>query len=263
VSKRIIFVCRRNAHLSQMAEALARIWAGGTVHAYSAGVAPSREVNQRAIEAMRDIGYDLRDHRPAAMSAYSADHFHVVVLIGCRTDHAPRADRLESWDEIPDPGNGVLDVFRVVRDLLAERVRRLLGPAVTITRDRNSIKAALLAKQAKPVPMRVVASLAHHQLHSELPPDTAHALNDTAFALSQVADIYGLAAAGRLRRLSQEDIAGGRFEDGGATFRSGAGTLFSSVSMRRGEILDAVVALKKAREAHPTANVESDRPAKS
>jgi arsenate reductase len=259
VNKRIMFVCRRNSTLSQMAEALARIWGEGAVHAYSAGVAPSRQVNQRAIEAMRDLGYDLRDHRPAAVSAYSADHFHVLVLIACRTEQPPSADRFEAWDDIPDPGNGVLDVFRVVRDLLAERVRRLLGPAITITRDRKSIKAALLANQAKPVPMRVVASLAHHQLHSELPPDTAHALNDTAFALSQVGGIYFPAAAGRLRRLSQEELAGGRFEDGGAAFRSRAGALITSVSMRRGEILDAVHALKKTRAA----NLESGETAKS
>jgi hypothetical protein len=210
-------------------------------------VAPARALNQRAIEAMRDLGYDLRDHRPAALSAYSAEHFNVVVLIGCSIDGAPRADRFESWDEIPDPGNGVADIFRVVRDLLAERVRRLLGPAVTITRDHKSIKAALLASQAKPVPMRVVASLACHQLHGELPLDTAQALNDTAFALGQVGDIYCPAPAGRFRRLPPEHLAGGRFEDGGASFRSSAGVQFHSLSMRRGEILDAIHALRKAR----------------
>jgi arsenate reductase (thioredoxin) len=257
MKKRILFVCRCNSSRSQMAEALARIWAHGAVHAYSAGVAPAREVSARAIEAMRDIGYELRDHRPTPVAAYSGDRFNVVVLISCDTDRALHADRLEFWHDIPDPTNGGLDVFRVVRDLLAERVLRLLGPAATITRDRNSVKAALLANQAKPVPLRVAASLAHHQLHGGLPPNMGQALNDTAVSLGQVADVYFLTAARRLRRLAQEDIGGGRFEDGGAAFRCADGRLFTSLSMRRSEILDAIGALKTAQEALQTAKSES------
>jgi arsenate reductase len=249
VRKRILFVCRSNSSQSQLAEALARIWAHGAVHAYSAGIAPSREVNPKAIAVMRELGYDLRDHRPTAVSVYQADHFDVAVLIDCKIDQTLRADRFESWNNLPDPTDAEIDLFRLLRDLLAERVRDLLGPAVTITRDPKSVKAALIASQAKPMPMRVAAALAYHEVHGKLPPNTAQALNDMAYALSQVGDVYYLTERQRLRRLAQEDIAAGAFEDSGATLRTGTGRRFTSLSMRRGEILDAIAALKKAHES--------------
>lgn len=57
--KTILFVCVENSNRSQMAEAFARIHGGGRVHAASAGSRPSGRVNPKAIEAMKELGYDL------------------------------------------------------------------------------------------------------------------------------------------------------------------------------------------------------------
>jgi protein-tyrosine-phosphatase len=249
VTRRILFVCERNSNRSQMAEALTGVWARGAVHAYSAGIAPAREVERQAIEVMRELGYDLGGHRPTPVTAYAADHFDVMVLIDCEPPPAPRAGRVESWRNIPDPTEGAPDVFRVVRDALAERVRLLLGPRVTITRNPQSVKAALLASQAKPVPMKVAASLAHHVLPGKRAQEMPQALNQAAAELSRAGDVYYRTATGRLRRVAPEDLSGGWFEDGAAIFRSADGSTLTSLSMRRGELLDAISTLKQARTA--------------
>ena len=54
-----VFVCVENSNRSQMAEAFARL-AG--IEAYSAGSRPSGKVNPKAIESMREVGYDLSSH---------------------------------------------------------------------------------------------------------------------------------------------------------------------------------------------------------
>jgi arsenate reductase (thioredoxin) len=249
MTTRILFVSQSNASRSQMAEALARIWASGTAHAYSAGIRPSREIGARAIVSMRELGYDLRDHRPLPVKAFAGEDFDVVVLIGCRSAEPLRGARFELWDDIPYPAGGGPDLVRLLRDMLAERVRRLLGPRATITRDRGSMKTVLLASQARPVPMRVATALAHHQLYGSLSTRNDEILDRTAFALSQVAGVYILSGTHRLRRFAQEDTAGGNFEQGGDAFRSRAGTLFAPVSMPRGKILGAIGALERSRDA--------------
>ena len=59
--RRVLFVCVENSNRSQMAEAFARMHGAGKVEAYSAGSRPSGRVNPRAVEAMKEVGYDL-DH---------------------------------------------------------------------------------------------------------------------------------------------------------------------------------------------------------
>ena len=62
--KRVVFVCVENSNRSQMAEAFARIHGAGKVEAVSAGSRPCGRVNPKAIEAMKEIGYDLPNMRP-------------------------------------------------------------------------------------------------------------------------------------------------------------------------------------------------------
>ena len=60
--KNILFVCIENSNRSQMAEAFARIHGGEKVEAHSAGSRPSGVVNPKAIDSMREKGYDLARH---------------------------------------------------------------------------------------------------------------------------------------------------------------------------------------------------------
>jgi aquaporin Z len=65
--KRILFVCVENSNRSQMAEAFARMHGAGRVEAYSAGSRPSGRVNPRAVEFMKEVGYELTWHQSKAL----------------------------------------------------------------------------------------------------------------------------------------------------------------------------------------------------
>jgi arsenate reductase len=124
--KRFLFVCVENANRSQMAEAFARIHGGPGVEAYSAGSSPSGRVHPTAIEAMRELGYDLGAHRSKDLNDLPDVEFDVVVTMGC-DDACPnvRSQRREDW-EIPDPRSLSAGEFRAIRDRIEAKVRELL-----------------------------------------------------------------------------------------------------------------------------------------
>jgi protein-tyrosine-phosphatase len=124
--KRVLFVCVENANRSQMAEAFARILGGPCVAAYSAGAQPSGTVNSKAIEAMTELGYDLSAHESKSLDALPELTFDFVATMGCG-DACPmvRARQRADWS-IPDPKHLPADEFRVVRDLIRDKVRAML-----------------------------------------------------------------------------------------------------------------------------------------
>lgn len=125
--KRIVFVCVENSNRSQMAEAFARRHGAGRVEAHSAGSRPSGRVNPRAIEFMRERGYDLANHQAKSLSELPPVEYDVAVTMGCG-DACPlvRAKRREEW-HIPDPKEMPPDQFRAVRDLIEGKVTTLLA----------------------------------------------------------------------------------------------------------------------------------------
>ncbi len=124
---RVVFVCVENSNRSQMAEAFARIHGPKNLEAYSAGSRPSGKINPKAIDMMKEVGYDLAKHKSKSLSDLSAVKFDVAVTMGCG-DECPfiRSQRRENWD-IPDPKNMPPDQFRDVRDLIERKVKDLLG----------------------------------------------------------------------------------------------------------------------------------------
>lgn len=124
--KRLLFVCVENSNRSQMAEAFARIHGAG-IDAASAGSRPSGRVNPRAVEFMREVGYDLATHVSKPLDAFNGQEIDVAVTMGCG-DSCPlvRAGRREEWN-IPDPKELPDDEFRRVRDLIEAKVKALLA----------------------------------------------------------------------------------------------------------------------------------------
>jgi len=124
--KRLLFVCVENSNRSQMAEAFARVHGGAKVEAYSAGSRPSGKVNPKAIDAMRELGYDLSSHRSKSLSEIPDIEFDFVATLGCG-DECPfvLAKQREDWD-IPDPKDMPPKEFRAVRDLIEKKVKAAL-----------------------------------------------------------------------------------------------------------------------------------------
>jgi len=126
----VLFVCVENSNRSQMAQAFARMEASDKgwdeLIALSAGSSPSGRVNPRAIESMRELGYDLASHESTSLDVLPDMEFDCVVTMGCG-DACPQigARRREDW-EIPDPRDLEPAEFRKVRDRIRCEVAELL-----------------------------------------------------------------------------------------------------------------------------------------
>lgn len=125
--KQVVFVCVENSNRSQMAEAFARIHGVGKIEAHSAGSRPSGRVNPKAIEAMKECGYDLTTHTSKGLDAFNGQEAEVVVTMGCG-DECPLvlAKKREEW-KIPDPRDMTPEEFRGVRDLIELKVKELIA----------------------------------------------------------------------------------------------------------------------------------------
>ena len=120
-------MCVENANRSQMAEAFARILGGAAVKAYSAGSRPSGVVNPKAVEVMRELGYDLSIHGSKSLDDLPDVAFDFVATMGCG-DACPMVQAKQRVDwSIPDPKDLPLDEFRGVRDLISDKVQATLN----------------------------------------------------------------------------------------------------------------------------------------
>ena len=126
-NKLVLFVCVENSNRSQMAEAFARMHAGDGFAAASSGSRPSGRVNPRAVEYMREVGYDLTTHTSKSLDQFNGQEVEVAVTMGCG-DECPlvKAKRREEW-QIPDPKEMPPEQYRAVRDLIERKVRELLA----------------------------------------------------------------------------------------------------------------------------------------
>jgi arsenate reductase len=126
--KKILFVCIENSNRSQMAQAFATIHSKGQVQAFSAGSRPSGKINPKAIEAMKELGYDLSTHSSKSLEEVREyAPFDYVVTMGCG-DACPWMPAKQHIDwEIPDPRDMAPEDFRKVRDLVEAKVLEIMG----------------------------------------------------------------------------------------------------------------------------------------
>jgi len=75
---------------------------------------------------MRELDYDLSQHRSKSLSEIPDLEYDVVITMGCG-DECPfvRARHREDW-EIPDPKALPKEGLRAVRDLIESKVKTLL-----------------------------------------------------------------------------------------------------------------------------------------
>jgi arsenate reductase (thioredoxin) len=131
----VLFVCIHNAGRSQMAAALLAHHAGDAVVVRSAGAVPADEVNPAVVEAMAEVGIDLRagGARPKALDDAVVQASDVVITMGCG-DECPYypGQRHLDW-ALPDPAGLDVDAIRPIRDEIDHRVRALLRELTTTT----------------------------------------------------------------------------------------------------------------------------------
>lgn len=119
---RVFFVDTGNASASQFAEAFA-LQEG--LHAESGGTFPAGDITREALEAMDEKGIDLRGCRPKLIDPSRLHSFDRVVLLGGMFPPAWREGaRIEEW-EVLNPAGLPLEGYRLVRDDVEKRVKRL------------------------------------------------------------------------------------------------------------------------------------------
>jgi arsenate reductase len=124
--KRVLFVCIENSCRSQMAEALARLYAPDLIEAYSAGSRPSGQVYPGAVQVMGELGYDLSGHRSKSLGEIPGGSYEYVITMGCGDECPFIPARVHKDWNIADPKGKPADAFRQARDEIRDRVRELI-----------------------------------------------------------------------------------------------------------------------------------------
>jgi protein-tyrosine-phosphatase len=124
----VLFVCVHNAGRSQMAAALLAHHGGDRVVVRSAGTAPADDVNPAVLEAMAEIGIDLRANgaHPKKLEDAAVKASDVVITMGCG-DECPfyPGKRYEDW-KLDDPAGQGVEAVRPIRDEIDRRVLALI-----------------------------------------------------------------------------------------------------------------------------------------
>jgi protein-tyrosine-phosphatase len=99
---------------------------GDGVRVYSAGSQPGDAINPAAVEAMDEVGIDIRMQFPKPWSDEVLQAVGVVVTMGCG-DECPYypGTRYVNWN-LDDPAGQTMDFVRPIRDDIEKRVRGLL-----------------------------------------------------------------------------------------------------------------------------------------
>ena len=122
----VLFVCRQNAGRSQMSAALFERAADRRHGAFSAGTTPARHVHPEVVRVMRELGIDLADRVPQALTPELARQADVVVTMGCG-DECPYipGKRYIDW-VLDDPAGRPVEEVRATRDDIDRRVAALI-----------------------------------------------------------------------------------------------------------------------------------------
>jgi arsenate reductase (thioredoxin) len=121
-----LFVCLHNAGRSQISQALFERAAADRHGGRSAGTTPGERVHPEVVEAMNELGIDLSDRVPKALTTEDAKWADVVVAMGCgdKCPYIPGRRYLD-WD-LPDPKGQSIEAVRRTRDEIERRVRALV-----------------------------------------------------------------------------------------------------------------------------------------
>ena len=123
----VLFVCVHNAGRSQMAAGFMRELGGDRVEVLSAGSAPKDSINPIAVEAMAEVGIDIRNQQPKVLTTDAVLESDAVITMGCG-DACPfyPGKRYEDW-VLEDPAGQDIVFVRKVRDEIKGRVATLLS----------------------------------------------------------------------------------------------------------------------------------------
>ena len=131
----VLFVCVHNAGRSQMAAAFLQHYGGDRVVVRSAGSAPADDVNPAVVEAMAEVGIDLRamGARPKRLDEAAVQASDVVVTMGCGDACPIYPGKRHEDSKLDDPAGQGVDAVRPIRDEIDRRIRGLLAEIAPVS----------------------------------------------------------------------------------------------------------------------------------
>jgi protein-tyrosine-phosphatase len=123
----ILFVCEDNALLSQMAEAMVRLYREDEIMAFSAGIHPARTINSKALGLMEKIGYDsMKLHTTKSIHDVPDFNYDFIITIGTPAYIAEvSADKRLEWRFNEIDAKDLTQLMRL-RDKLLNKVLNLV-----------------------------------------------------------------------------------------------------------------------------------------
>ncbi|OGO02815.1 MAG: arsenate reductase [Chloroflexi bacterium RBG_13_54_8] len=125
--KRVLFVCVHNSGRSQMAESFFNILSKGKAVATSAGTEPAQQANPTVVQAMLEVGIDIRSQKPKPLTLEMIESADRIITMGCGVEGVCPASFVptEEW-ELEDPEREPTEKVREIRDETRARVEELV-----------------------------------------------------------------------------------------------------------------------------------------
>lgn len=126
VKKKVAFICVHNSCRSQMAEALAKLYAADYVIAYSAGTETKPQINQDAVRIMKkQYGIDMEKEQYSKLLS-DIPKVDIVITMGCNVQ-CPNllCSYREDWG-MEDPTGCDDEVFADTAKMIEDKVRGLV-----------------------------------------------------------------------------------------------------------------------------------------
>ncbi|HAN18584.1 MAG: protein tyrosine phosphatase [Bacteroidetes bacterium GWC2_33_15] len=131
---KILILCTGNSCRSQMAQGFLQSF-DKNLMVRSAGTVPARQVNQKAVKVMSEVGIDISHHTPKMVDQYINDEWDYVITVcddaneTCPAFLGKVKHRLHIGFEDPSHATGtdefIWSEFRRVRDLIKDAFYKL------------------------------------------------------------------------------------------------------------------------------------------
>lgn len=124
---KVAFICVHNSCRSQMAEAISKVYASETYEAYSAGTHIKNQINQDAVQVIKEL-YDVdMEETQKSKLIDSLPDIDIIVTMGCEVEcpYLPSLHR-EDWG-LDDPTGKPIEVFIETAKLIESKVIDLVN----------------------------------------------------------------------------------------------------------------------------------------
>lgn len=138
---KILILCTGNSCRSQMAQGFLQSF-NNDLEVSSAGTEPAKQINQKAVQVMKEAGIDISHHKPKLVDQYLKDEWDYVITVcddaneTCPVFPGKVNHRLHIAFEDPSHATGteefIMSEFRKIRDEIEEEFFKFFNTSLKI-----------------------------------------------------------------------------------------------------------------------------------